>query len=112
MTKSIHIKLLNVRFGMIRIYSPYETPFTLKHLLYFLDPFYPVHDFQSVHEHLRGFVSYRPSKRVYLLGNKTYSDFDRYVTIAGIPPGNHVLTLVTPRTNETFVTTISHIVVF
>lgn len=112
MTKSIHIKLLNVRSGLIRIYSPQETPFTLKSLLYFLDPFYPVHYFQTVNEQLRGFVTYRPSKRVYLLGNKTYSDFDRYVTVAGIPPGNHVLTLVTPRLNESFAASISHIVVF
>jgi hypothetical protein len=109
--KTINIKLANVRYGIIKIYSPMELPYTLKFCNFFLDPFFSFNQFSAINKQLQAFVSYRPTKRLYLLGNRTYSEFDRIMTITNVPPGNHILTIVTPKNNESFTTSISHVVI-
>jgi hypothetical protein len=57
-------------------------------------------------------VNYAPTKSVYMLSNRTVSENDHFIQLSFIPQGNHILTITTPPGNLSFITTITHIVVF
>jgi hypothetical protein len=55
---------------------------------------------------------YRPSNRRFLVTSRNYTAEEDCVTLTQLPPGDHVLSVVTDRKNPDSVSSLAHLVVF
>ena len=115
--REISFQLTGVRTGELLVYGRGQNQrgHTLRDAFFLLDPQIVV---TAEGEGELGFAggkrvsSYEPTVRRFQLQELNYSVVKDFVRIHAVPPGNHVLTVMTDTTNPRAAAAVTHIVVF
>ncbi|RYH22801.1 hypothetical protein EON65_18755 [archaeon] len=102
---ALHIKVLNVRFGVVKLFGLGGDRLKIKGIQIVLDPHVP---------NIKHSNSYTPSNKIVQVNAFAQYDAesDEY-EIRGLPKGDHVLTILTPiDTSQTEATSLTHVAVY